>query len=251
MIIKIFKILFPIYLIIFPLFPAEINKTTLFTEFFLLGILIIYFIGKFIKDRDEFANEVRSFLKSNLIRILLVITIFMGISVLYSPNKLLALRDTLRFLVATGLIFIVKNEYSNKFRLNNLIKLIYIPAFIEMMYGLYEKLSGKIEFFTGDIGRIQGTMGHPTILAGYATILFFPLFFIMVAEKNKKWKIFYIIELISFVVIIFLTQSRSSWLAFGIGALVLCIYYSYKLIFLFNDSLTVLIEKKIIDSKKN
>lgn len=233
MIMKIFKILFPIYLIIFPLFPADINKKTLFTEFFLLGILIIYVIGKFIKDSEEFANEIRSFLKSYLVRILLIITIFMGISVLYSPNKLLALRDTLRFLVATGLIFIVKNEYSDKFKLGNLIKLIYIPAFLEMIYGIYEKLSGKIEFFTGDIGRIQGTMGHPTILAGYATILFFPLFFVMVAEKNKKWKTFYIIELISFVIVIFLTQSRSSWLAFGIGALVLCIYYSYKLIILF------------------
>ena len=112
----------------------------------------------------------------------------MGISVLYSPNKLLALRDTLRFLVATGLIFIVKNEYNDKFKLNNLIKLIYIPAFLEMIYGIYEKLSGRIDFFTGDIGRIQGTMGHPTILAGYATMLFFPLFFVMVNEKNKKWK---------------------------------------------------------------
>ncbi|WP_242838474.1 O-antigen ligase family protein [Clostridium bornimense] len=230
---KIFKILFPIYLIIFPLFPAEVNRKTLFTEFFLLGILIIYVIGKFVKDSEEFVNEIRSFLKSYLVRVLLIITIFMGISVLYSPDKLLALRDTLRFLVATGLIFIVKNEYSDEFKLSNLIKLIYIPAFLEMIYGIYEKLSGKIDFFTGDIGRIQGTMGHPTILAGYATILFFPLFFVMVNEKNKKWKTFYIIELLSFVVVIFLTQSRSSWLAFGIGALVLCIYYSYKLIILF------------------
>ncbi|CDM69201.1 membrane protein [Clostridium bornimense] len=233
MIMKIFKILFPIYLIIFPLFPAEVNRKTLFTEFFLLGILIIYVIGKFVKDSEEFVNEIRSFLKSYLVRVLLIITIFMGISVLYSPDKLLALRDTLRFLVATGLIFIVKNEYSDEFKLSNLIKLIYIPAFLEMIYGIYEKLSGKIDFFTGDIGRIQGTMGHPTILAGYATILFFPLFFVMVNEKNKKWKTFYIIELLSFVVVIFLTQSRSSWLAFGIGALVLCIYYSYKLIILF------------------
>lgn len=237
MIMKIFKILFPIYLIIFPLFPAEINKRTLFTEFFLLGILLIYVIGKYIKDREEFLDEIKSFLKSNLVRVLIIIVIFMGISVLYSPDKLLALRDTLRFLVATGLIFIVKNEYSDKYSLNNLAKLIYIPAFIEMLYGIYEKLSGNMTFSTptasGIIERIQGTMGHPTILAGYATMLFFPLFFIMINEKNKKWKTFYIIELISFVIVIILTQSRSSWLAFGIGALALCIYYSYKLIILF------------------
>ena len=90
MIMKIFKILFPIYLIIFPLFPAEINKRTLFTEFFLLGILLIYVIGKYIKDREEFLDEIKSFLKSNLVRVLIIIVIFMGISVLYSPDKLLA-----------------------------------------------------------------------------------------------------------------------------------------------------------------
>ncbi|ADL51860.1 O-antigen ligase family protein [Clostridium cellulovorans] len=226
-----FMMLFGIYLTIFPLFPSAINRKTLFTEFFMLILMIIY-LAINLKSKDkkiQFIKNLKEFFTDKLSITLLVLLGFMLISISYSTDLILVLKDSMRFIVALGIFFIVRFEIKSKKSLDNLIKLIYIPAFIEFTYGIIQYITGwGLIFHTGDIARIEGNVGHPNTLAGYAVLLFFPLFFIMVNEKKKKWKIFYAVELLLLVVNIVLTFSRNSWLALVLGILILCIYYSWK-----------------------
>lgn len=228
---NIFSVLFAVYLVLFPLFPAKLNSKTLFTEFFLAAILIYYLAYNIKKDKEGLFKNILVFFKEKVTLILFILLIYMGISISYSTNLILALREVLRFGIGIGLVFVIKNEINTKKQVDNLIKLIYIPAFLEMIYGIVQQITGfQLVFYTGELPRIEGTMGHPNILAGYAIMLFFPLVFIFIKEKERNWRIFYFIELILLIINIVLTYSRASWIALVLGFLALGIYYSYKLL---------------------
>lgn len=236
MITNYFMLLFGIYLAIFPLFPSAINRTTLFTEFFMVLVIAIYLIMNLSKDRKrkEFIQNLGEFFRDKASLVSTVLLVYMIISISYSQSLVLALRDSMRFGIALSIFFIVRFEIKNEKQLMGLIRFVYVPAFFEFCYSIYQHFTGfglKHTFNAGElIYRIEGTLGHPNTLAGYCILLAFPLFFIIKHEKNIFWKVFYIIDMILSLTTLVLTYSRNIFIALAIGVILICLYYSWKFI---------------------
>mgnify|MGYP000850517077 FL=1 len=248
---KLFYYSFILYLIFFPLVPSRLNWKYPITEVMLLLVLVFYLLYVFM-DRNkfkEFKENLILFFKEPVSLLMVIITCIMMISITYCTDKILVLKETLRFGIITGLFFIFRFEFNTEFYKEKLIKLIYYPAFIVMLIGFYEKIFGLgFEEWSGLL-RIESTTGNPNIYGGYLVVLFFPLLFLMFDEKNNKRKIFYILELGMIFLSIIFTGSRNALLAVGLGAVFISVFYIRKLLYVLIPTFIVLLQTPFVKER--
>ncbi len=229
------QIVLIVYMIFLPLFPGTLNGEYQIIEMVQSGLLFLLFI-KYVAIKEN-----RKVLKEKLPRILkepasylsIMLLLLMMVSVLQSTSIFLSLKEIFRFGLALGIYLLIILEFSTKKAIHILIKMIYYPAFLVLLYGIFQQFTGHgvSSYVNGVTPRIDSTFGQPNLYAGYIILLFYPLFFVAIKEKSKKHKYFYFLELLLMLVSIVYTYSRNGWLSLILGCIVVSIIYNWKLLF--------------------
>lgn len=74
----------------------------------------------------------------------------------------------------------------------------------------------------------SGTIGNTAFFGSYVTLSLFLLLIAYFYDENKKWKYFYIFNILLSIIILFINASRGSILGLIIGALVTLFYLGFK-----------------------
>jgi putative inorganic carbon (hco3(-)) transporter len=241
---KILTLFLSIYLITGSLLPNEIQvfqfNIPLMDTMFLI-ILIAF--AAFLFDREYWKTMKFSILNSITNKFdvsLLVLLFIMGASTIYSIEKVLAIRETIRFASYLVIYFIIKyfirKEESIKFIMNSII----INLFIVCIFGVFQYITNfqlKAEYINNYdyIKRIPSTLENPNALAGYLILFLFPLIMLSIKyfnnRKQEKFKFFIytFLAVMSFVGIV-LSGSRNGYVGIFVGIVILSCLYSFKII---------------------
>ena len=122
---------------------------------------------------------------------------------------ILYLHLTLFFLILIS-IFDKKEEW---FRL---LKLTLIISAISSLAGILQKLN-VYSFYGIDKPRVSGTLVNPDFFGAYIVLAIFVGIFVLLTEKNKKWKIVWSAILILNFYTLILSGTRAAWLGMGAG----------------------------------
>jgi len=232
------------YIVIMPLIQEGTNIKGIPVSDILLGIIIIwYFINLFFKKatRERFIYGIKDIFSNVLSIYIMILLGIMLLSTFYALEKGLALSESARFLTYVFIFFIIKYEFNTKKLVKNLLGCYIFTAGILSIFGIIQYFT-KIgldkkfveKYSSGySVVKIATTMFNPNAYSAFLILIIFPVVMLTIYEKNKKIKSIYgIISILLFVNII-MTYSRSAQLGVCLGAMILCVIYSYKLIIAF------------------
>ncbi|MGL5150771.1 MAG: O-antigen ligase family protein [Clostridium sp.] len=225
--------LFFIYLCLVPLLPQSINEKVPVMDIFLILIILIYVCKRIINkdDRKTLFKDIINFLKDYTIISMLIVLGVMVLSILVAENKVIVIKESIRFATYICIIFFVIKELLYKEGKEYFINAMYYPAAIVSLLGIIQYMTKiGIQVETNGFSRIESALGHPNSLGIYLVILFFPLIAIINNEKKKFKKLFFIITAIMMASNILLCWSRNSWLAMASGLIILAILYNWKIL---------------------
>ena len=222
-----------IFLFLLPLlFPAifadsfEFPKAIFFYYFF--SFSLVFFGFSLFVERKIYLPA-----KKNL-ALLLIFIIIQLVSTIFSVHPAGSFFGTASytggFLYLLGLVFIFLlsfNLSAIQRLVNNFFLYLVASGFLAAFYGLYQFANHAL---AGNFGfRIRSTLGEPNRLAYFLAIVF-PLSFVFFL-KNKDKGLKFLFLAISFIIIValFLTASRSAWLALLASTLIV-VFHSRKLI---------------------
>ncbi|MCB2354012.1 O-antigen ligase family protein [Clostridium estertheticum] len=232
-----------VYIVIMPLIQEGTNFRGIPVSDILLGIVIFVYLIKIIIEkatRERFLYGIKDLFGSVLSISIMVLLGIMLLSTLYAAEKTLALTESARFLTYVFIFFVIKYEFNTKKLVKNLLKCYIFTAGLLSIFGIIQHfttigLDKKfVEHYPGyTVVRIATTMFNPNAYAAFLILIIFPVVMLTIYEKNKNIKGMYgIISVLLFVNII-MTYSRNAQVGVCIGAVVLCVIYSYKLIIAF------------------
>ncbi|MPQ32110.1 O-antigen ligase family protein [Clostridium estertheticum] len=232
-----------VYIVIMPLIQEGTNFKGIPVSDILLGIVIFVYLIKIIIEkaaRERFIYGIRDLFSSTLSICILILLGIMLLSTSYALEKPLALKESARFLAYVFIFFVIKYEFNTKKLVKNLLKCYIFTAGLLSIFGIIQHfttigLDKKfVEHYPGyTVVRIATTMFNPNAYAAFLILIIFPVVMLTIYEKNKNIKGMYgIISVLLFVNII-MTYSRNAQVGVCIGAVVLCVIYSYKLIIAF------------------
>jgi len=236
-----------VYIVIMPLFQEGITLKGTPLSDMLLGIIMFIYVIKLISQkstRERFIFGIKDFFTNALS---LSITILLGIMILstsYALEKGLALSESARFLTYVFIYFLIVYEFNTKELVKNLLKCYIFTATILSIFGIIQYfttigLDKKfiVKYSSGyRVVKVASTMYNPNAYAAFLILIIFPLVMLTIYEKNKKNKSIYgIISLLIFANIV-MTYSRNALIGVCIGAMILCVLYSYKLIIAFGGA---------------
>uniref|UniRef100_UPI00262DD880 O-antigen ligase family protein n=1 Tax=uncultured Clostridium sp. TaxID=59620 RepID=UPI00262DD880 len=174
---------------------------------------------------------------------ILILLGIMLLSTFYALEKKLALAESARFSTYVFIFFVIKYEFNTSKLVKNLLKCYIFTAVILSIFGIIQYFT-KIgldkkfveKYSSGySVVKIAGTMFNPNAYSAFLILIIFPVVMLTIYEKNKKIKSMYgIISILLFANII-MTYSRNAQLGVCLGAVVLCVIYSYKLIIAFGS----------------
>ncbi|MCB2358819.1 O-antigen ligase family protein [Clostridium estertheticum] len=232
-----------VYIVIMPLIQEGTNFKGIPVSDILLGVVVFVYLIKIIIEkttRERFLYGIRDLFSSTLSICILILLGIMLLSTSYALEKPLALKESARFLTYVFIFFVIKYEFNTKKLVKNLLKCYIFTAGLLSIFGIIQHfttigLDKKfVEQYPGyRVVRIATTMFNPNAYAAFLILIIFPVVMLTIYEKNKNIKSMYgIISILLFVNII-MTYSRSAQVGVCIGAVILCIIYSYKLIIAF------------------
>ncbi|MBX4265976.1 O-antigen ligase family protein [Clostridium estertheticum] len=232
-----------VYIVIMPLIQEGTNFRGIPVSDILLGIVIFVYLIKIISEkatRERFLYGIKDLFSSVLSISIMVLLGIMLLSTLYAAEKTLALTESARFLTYVFIFFVIKYEFNTVKLVKNLLKCYIFTAGLLSIFGIIQHfttigLDKKfVVHYTGySVVKIAATMFNPNAYAAFLILIIFPVVMLTIYEKNKKNKGMYgIISVLLFVNII-MTYSRNAQIGVCIGAVVLCVIYSYKLIIAF------------------
>jgi putative inorganic carbon (HCO3(-)) transporter len=232
------------YVVIMPLIQEGTNLKGIPVSDILLGIIILLYLIKLISQkaaRERFIYGLKDFFTSAISISILILLGMMILSTSYALEKGLAISESVRFLTYVFIFFLIKYEFNAKKLVKNLLGCYIFTVTILSIFGIIQHfttigLDKKfiVKYASGyRVVKIAATMHNPNAYAAFLILTIFPLIMLTIYEKNKKIKSLYgIISILIFVNII-MTYSRNAQVGFCIGAVVLCVIYSYKLIIAF------------------
>ena len=224
---------FYIYLAIIPLIPDEINSKYRLTDIYFMLLVFSYLVNMLTNSyrREKLLNDMKMFFKDYIVIFMILLMVVMGISILYSTDKSIAIQETIRFGTYIGVLYYFISEVDIKKEFNRIIKFIYYPSFLVGIIGIFQAITKKgITVYSNDIGRISSTLGNPNSLGVYFVILIFPLITIIFFEKNVLSKRIYSVFSIVMILNIVFSFSRNAWLSLVIGLCIFAIVYNWKCI---------------------
>lgn len=231
-----------LYVILYPFGSSKlkISSIPINGDLIFLVILISYFVSIVIslEVRNRFIDEFNEFFFNPLSICMYIVFALMIASVKYSMEADLALKESLRFLSYIVIFFIAKSELRCENRIRGLIKCFYLLLFTLCILGIiqfFTRIGLDRKFIYDNLGfsfntRIQCTTGNPNTYGGFLILFLFPFLTLFVEEKDRTKKNKYGLLCILMLINIVMTGSRNAWLAFIVGALILGLIYSKKII---------------------
>jgi putative inorganic carbon (HCO3(-)) transporter len=229
------------YIILLPLIPQEIKiRGVTFNDFILIVIFFLYIVNLVLSkvNREKFLKALVDFFTDKLSIFMSILLAVMLLSTFYAVDKKIALSEGARFITYIFLYFLIKYEFNSKKQINILLRGYIGMSFVVSCIGIVQHFTGfalgeqfiKVYELSGNI-KITSTLSHPNTYGAYLILIIFPLIMLSIYEKSKIKKIFYIMFSILVFINLLMTFSRNALLGFAIGAVVLTLIYSIKLIF--------------------
>ncbi|MBW9146135.1 O-antigen ligase family protein [Clostridium sp. CM027] len=251
------------YIVIMPLIQEGTNLKGVSVSDILLGIIMCLYLIKLIFNKDtrgRFLYGIRDFFSSTLSICIVMLLGIMLLSTFYALEKGLALSESARFLTYVFIFFIIKYEFNTKKLVKNLLRCFIFTSGVLSIFGIiqYFTIIGLDKRFIVKYSygyrasKIAATMQNPNAYAGFLILIIFPLVMLTIYEKNKKLKSMYGIISILIFLNILMTYSRNVLLGVCIGAAVLCVLYSLKLIVVFGGvGILALFSPAVLDTVKD
>ncbi|MBX4259973.1 O-antigen ligase family protein [Clostridium estertheticum] len=232
-----------VYIVIMPLIQEGTNFKGIPVSDILLGVVVFVYLIKIIIEkttRERFIYGIRDLFSTTLSICILILLGIMLLSTSYALEKPLALKESARFLTYVFIFFVIKYEFNAKKLVKNLLKCYIFTAGLLSIFGIIQHFTTigldkkfVVHYPGYTVVKIATTMFNPNAYAAFLILIIFPVVMLTIYEKNKNIKSMYgIISILLFVNII-MTYSRSAQVGVCIGAVVLCVIYSYKLIIAF------------------
>jgi putative inorganic carbon (HCO3(-)) transporter len=229
------------YVTLLPLIPQEVKvKGATFNDLIFIIIVFVYIISIVLskENRKNFIKGVIDFFTNKLSIFMAVLLAAMILSTFYAVDKKLALSESARFITYIFMYFLIKYEFNTKKQINILLRCYIGISFVISCIGIVQHFTGfalgeqfvKVYELSGSI-KITSTLSHPNTYGAYLILIIFPMIMLSIYEKNKRKKIFYILFSMLVFVNLLMTFSRNALLGFALGAVVLALIYSIKLIF--------------------
>lgn len=231
-----------IYIIFMPLIPNNfhIKGVSIKGDYFLLLIFLAYMIKLIIdkNTRKTFYEGIIDLSRDLISIFMIMLFMVMIISVSYSPNKSIAISESIRFFTYILIYFIIKYEIKTERLVNRILNSYVMVTFLISVFGIIQYFTriGLDEKFIYDTSkysvaiRITSTLDNSNTLGAYLIIAVFPLLMMAIYEKNIINKSIYIITTVLSIITIALTFSRNAWLGFFIGIFALIIIYNWRFI---------------------
>lgn len=233
---NIFNIILFAFIMIVPLIPIK-YKVYFFpmsADFILGGLLI--FVGilcvleNYINGKKKY--EVMDNVYIKILSVVMAFFILLSIfSVSYASHKVVAISETIRFM-EYALIFYLILMIVDELTVERCFKVFYFTMIFAALFGVAQFLFGWSSFMSDSYfnkGRIFSTFVNPNYWgAAINSVIFYPIVRLL-DNKGVNRKIDLMIFLI-FLFNLFFTVTRSSWLGFIIGLVLIClIRYRKKL----------------------
>ncbi|WP_027626901.1 O-antigen ligase family protein [Clostridium lundense] len=226
------------YIILMPLIYSKFRLMGVpFNGDILLAfIVLIYILGLLIFRgiRKNFIAGIKKFFTDYLSLSILALILIMAASLTYAENKILVIKETVRFASYIILYFIILCEGCNKRLLDGILRCYIGVSAIIGCIGLYDYFTGIGMVQTETYGsrvRISSTLENSNNLGVFFILIIFPVVMLAIKERNKKKKELYIALSVIFFLNIIFSFSRNAWLAFAIGCGIFAITYSIKFLF--------------------
>lgn len=235
---EILMVLLNAYIFIMVLFPNEAKFKNVFCgDYFLLLIFIFYFIKCFSSKKNikRFIGNLKEYIFNFQSASMLILFIVMIVSMGYSFNKGIALNESLRFLSYIILFFIIKFETTLDSNKHSLINTYEWSVLLVCIFGIFQYFTGfgidkKFKDISYTSVKIASTFTNPNNYGAFLILGVFPIFTMMLYEKNKKKRFIYLTLFGIMVINIILIYSRNAFLGFALGFLVLALIYSRKIL---------------------
>jgi len=154
------------------------------------------------------------------------IAIFMGIcilSLIWSDNFIISLKELPLFLSGPLLYFVVTNNISNKQQVNRILNALIIVGSLFGVYGIFQYNGIDLPLWVRNVGRQQvfGLFGNVNYFAEYLIVplpIAISLFF---TSRNKFKKCLLFIGILAMGTALMFTFTRGSYLAFGSALIVM------------------------------
>jgi len=232
------------YIVIMPLIEEGTNFKGLPVSNILIGIVVFVYIIKLISDNDtrrRFIYGIKDMFTSPLSICILILLGMMLLSTSYALEKKLALSESARFITYVFIYFVIRYEFNTDKLVKNLLKCYIFTATILSIFGIIQYFTkiGLDKKFVEQYGsgyrvvKVAATMYNPNAYSAFLILIIFPVLMLTIYENNKKIKSIYGLITTLILINILMTYSRNIYVAVCIGALILCVIYSYKLIIVF------------------
>ncbi len=217
--------------------------------FYLSDLFIIFLFGFFIYSKyNDFNNkELYKNKKPFLFKIIILFVFWLFLSIFWSQDKELATYFFIKLITAVALFFVTINL---KINIKKVFIIILISILLYSGLGLFQFFSqktfsstifGLTEYNLSNPGvsivdtpekrwlRSYSVFPHPNIFGGYIVVLLFFLIYIFLNKKysNNK-KVLLIISLTILFLSLITSFSRSAWLSFFIGLIIIFVFNLYK-----------------------
>jgi len=208
-------------------------------------------------QRDRLLDiEVKSNYGRKLLVVCCLLTVFCFLSILQSPDKLVALFWSLRFAQGLILIWLIQKINFNQLKA---VFVFVISVSLSSLLGVYNfvvqeifasKWLGLADHSAANLGdsvietgglrvlRAYGSLPHPNILAGFAIIAFIAVFWLRVLLDNRHWlkRLSADLMIFTLTIAIFLSFSRAAWLIYSVMIVLILINNIIKKTFTLNKS---------------
>lgn len=224
------------YIIILPLVPGKFKIYNIpINGDAILFLIILFYASSLIiikNSRKEFIASIKKSLKDYLDIFLLIFTILMFISIIYSKDIKGSINESMRFMSYMILYFIIKYDLRDNKLIKKFLYLCITSITLVGIIGIIQYFDGigilQVSEFTSRI-RVASTMENSNNLGAIMVIFLFPLLISFFQEKRKYKKIILLLLNIIVFVNIIISFSRNAWIGLAFGCLVFAIIYNRKL----------------------
>lgn len=236
---SILYLLIIVFTFIMPIIPSTFHfKFIYLAGDMLLYLIVIYFVLILIFDKDvksSILKNYRAFFSNYLNIFMLIWSVTMFVSVIYSRDRLLAFMESIRLSSYVFLFFILK-YYINKEKIYRyILKSYMLSSFVVGIYGAYQYLMGTGLITNTKFGsgiRISSFMENSNNLGMYFVFASFPFIVLAIKDKKIKNKIVYLVLTILSLANIVFSYSRNALVGFTVGIVILIIVMGIRYIYL-------------------
>lgn len=197
----------------------------------LLALLIVVFLTTVVTNWNDFTRDVHDFFTDYIGIAMIVLLGIMVISISYATYRVIAISESARFLSFILLYFIVKYNV-DKDQVKGLINSYMFIFALMNIYGIFQKITGYgiLVAFADPVTKIlrtNATFDNPNTFAAFLLIGAFPVLMMIIRSKHIVSKGIFAIVFIMTLCNISFTGSRNSFLALGVGVVILSLIYSW------------------------